>query len=254
LSEARAEFELPTGDERAARLDDVMAVIYLVFNEGYAATAGADWTRPELCREATRLARMLAALVPDDPEVLGLQSLLELQSSRLPARLDARGRPVLLERQDRSRWDLLLATRGLRVLERARALGKPVGTYFLQASIAACHARARDAADTDWPQIAGWYDLLAGHAPGPVVEVNRAVAHGRAFGPERGLAVLDAVPGEALAGSPLRDSVRGDLLASAGRFPEAEACFRRAAALTPNEGERALLLGRADEAASRGRP
>ncbi|HET6561413.1 MAG TPA: sigma-70 family RNA polymerase sigma factor [Marmoricola sp.] len=246
---ASVSFDAPVGAEREARLADVMAVVYLVFNEGYAATAGAGWTRPELCREATRIARMLAALVPDDPEVLGLQALLELQSSRLPARLDADGRPVRLEQQDRSRWDLLLAHRGLRALERATALGKPVGTYFLQASIAACHARARDAADTDWRRIAGWYDLLAEHAPGPVVEVNRAVAHGRAFGADRGLAVLDAIPGAALAGSPLRDSVRGDLLVQAGRWAEAEAPFRRAAQLTPNEGERSLLLTRANEAA-----
>ena len=254
LADAGVSFEVPVGAEREARLADVMNVIYLVFNEGYAATAGADWTRPELCREATRLARMLAALVPDDPEVLGLQALLELQSSRLPARRDADGRPVLLEQQDRGRWDLLLVHRGLRALERASALGKPVGTYFLQASIAACHARARDAADTDWRQIASWYDLLATHAPGPVVEVNRALAHGRAFGPDGGLAILDAVPASALGGSALPDSVRGDLLMAAGRWSEAGTAFRAAAASTPNQGERSLLLRRAEEAASRGRP
>jgi predicted RNA polymerase sigma factor len=254
LATAGTSFDVPVGPEREARLGDVLGVVYLLFNEGYAATAGSDWTRPELCREATRLARMLAALVPDDPEVLALQALLELQSSRLAARRDAAGRPVLLEQQDRGRWDLLLVTRGLRALEAARALGKPVGSYFLQASIAACHARARDAADTDWPQIAGWYDLLAHHAPGPVVEVNRALAHGRAFGPDQGLAVLDRVPVAGLAGSALLDTVRGDLLERAGRPDEAAAAFRRAAAATGNDGERSLLLGRAEEALPRGRP
>ena len=196
LSEARAEFELPTGAERTARLDDVMSVIYLIFNEGYTATAGEDWMRPDLAHEAMRLARMLADLAPDEVDVLGLQALLEIQGSRMGARLDADGVPVLLEAQDRSRWDQLLIRRGLAALARAERLaarGEPVGTYFLQAAIAAEHARAPRAEDTDWRRIAALYDVLAQAAPGPVVEVNRAVAHGRAFGPQAGLAVLDAV-------------------------------------------------------------
>ena len=194
LSEARADFELPTGAERDKRLDDVMAVIYLIFNEGYAAAAGEHWMRPDLANEGIRLARMLAALAPDEPEALGLQALLEIQGSRIGARLDERGAPVLLEAQDRTRWDQLLIRRGLAALQRAELLaarGKPVGKYFLQASIAAQHARAGRAEDTDWRQIAMLYDVLAEAAPGPIVEVNRAVAHGRAFDPGAGLAVLD---------------------------------------------------------------
>jgi RNA polymerase sigma factor (sigma-70 family) len=249
LAQARAEFELPTGAERTQRLDDVMGVIYLIFNEGYTATSGEDWMRPDLAAEATRLARMLAALAPEEPEVLGLQALLELQGSRLPARLDAEGNPVLLEAQDRSRWDQLLIHRGLAALRRAEALaaaGHEVGTYFLQASIAAQHARARTAAETDWRRIALLYDVLAQAAPGPVVEVNRAVAHGRAFGPEAGLAVLAALDPDALGDSPLLPSVRGDLLERAGRLAEAEQAFREAAVLTRNDGERSVLLSRAD--------
>jgi RNA polymerase sigma factor (sigma-70 family) len=249
LAELDASFELPTGGEREARLADVMSVIYLVFNEGYSATAGDDWMRPELTREALRLARMLAGLVPEDPEVLGLQALLELQASRMPARLGADGRPVLLDDQDRSRWDGLLLRRGLHVLERAEALGSPVGSYFLQASIAACHARARTADQTDWRRIAMLYDLLAGMSPNPVVEVNRAVAHGRAHGPEAGLAVLADIDPQDLATSPLYDSVRADLLARAGRAAEAAETFRRAATQTRNEAERTLLLQRAEELA-----
>lgn len=244
----RAEFELPTGAERTARLDDVMAVIYLIFNEGYAATAGEAWTRPDLAGEAIRLARMLAALTPDEPEVLGLDALLELQASRLPARLDAEGEPVLLDEQDRSRWDRSLITRGLAALhaaEQSAARGTPVGTYFLQASIAAQHARAAHAEDTDWRRIAALYDVLARAAPGPVVGLNRAVAHGRAFGPEAGLAILDAVPAGSLADSPMLPSVRGDLLEAAGDFPSAAAAFTEAAERTRNEGERSLLLRRA---------
>lgn len=242
--------ELPTGAERAARLDDVMAVVYLVFNEGYAATAGEDWTRPDLAHEAIRLARMLAALQPDEPDVLGLQALLELQGSRLDARLDEHGEPVLLEDQDRSRWDQLLVRRGLAALRRAEQLaarGKAVGSYFLQASVAAEHARARRAEDTDWRRIAALYDVLAQAAPGPVVEVNRAVAHGRAHGPDAGLAVLAAIGPDALAGSPLVPSVRGDLLERAGRHSEAAASFTEAAALTRNEGERSVLRRRAQQ-------
>ncbi|KAA1416914.1 RNA polymerase sigma factor [Nocardioides humilatus] len=250
LSEARAEFELPVGEERTERLDDVMAVIYLIFNEGYTATVGDDWMRPELTNEAIRLARMLADLVPDEPEVHGLQALLELQASRGAARTDAEGRAVLLDDQDRSLWDELLIRRGLAALARAEALaarGRPVGRYYLQAAIASRHARAATPEETDWPGIARLYDVLAGAAPGPVVEVNRAVAHGRASGPEAGLAVLDAIPDGALAGSHLLPSVRGDLLARAGRHLEAAAAFRDAAALTRNESEQMLLLGRAEE-------
>jgi RNA polymerase sigma factor (sigma-70 family) len=248
LAEARAEFELPTGQERTRRLDDVMAVIYLIFNEGYSATAGDDWTRPDLAHEATRLARMLAALAPDEPEVLGLQALLEIQGSRLAARTDDDGAPVLLEAQDRTRWDRLMIRRGLTALQRAEQLaaaGTPVGKYFLQASIAAQHARAQRAEDTDWRRIATLYDVLAEAAPGPVVEVNRAVAHGRAHGPEAGLAVLAAVDPDALGDSPLVPSVRGDLLERSGLHAQAAEAFTDAAARTKNEGERAVLRRRA---------
>jgi RNA polymerase sigma factor (sigma-70 family) len=248
LATAGAEFELPTGEERTRRLDDVMAVVYLVFNEGYTATAGEDWMRPELATEAMRLARMLAALAPDEPEVQGLQALLEIQGSRMPARLDDAGEPVLLEDQDRSRWDQLLVRRGLAALERAEQLaarGAPVGRYFLQAAIAAQHARAVRAEDTDWRRIAGLYDVLARAAPGPVVEVNRAVAHGRAFGPDAGLAVLDAVDPAALGSTPLVASVRGDLLEGGGRHAEAARAFDEAATRSGNDGERAILVRRA---------
>jgi RNA polymerase sigma factor (sigma-70 family) len=250
LSEARAEFELPVGDERAARLDDVMAVIYLIFNEGYTATAGDDWMRPELTHEAIRLARMLADLMPDGPEVHGLQALLELQASRDAARLDVEGRPILLDDQERNLWDELLIRRGLAALERAEQLaarGKAVGRYYLQAAIASRHARATTPDKTDWRTIARLYDVLAEAAPGPIVEVNRAVAHGRASGPDAGLAVLDDLPAGALDGSHLLPSVRADLLARAGRHSEAAASFREAASLTRNESEQAVLLGRAGE-------
>jgi len=250
LSEAGVSFDLPVGDERIARLDDVMAVIYLIFNEGYTATAGDDWMRPGLTDEAIRLARMLADLAPDEPEVHGLQALLELQASRGAARVDAEGRPVLLDDQDRSRWDELLIRRGLTALQRAERLaarGKPVGRYYLQAAIASCHARAATAEATDWRAIARLYDVLAEAAPGPVVEVNRAVAHGRATDPAAGLAVLDALPAGALAGSHLLPSVRGDLLARAGRHAEAAASFREAAALTRNTTEQVVLLRRAQD-------
>ena len=254
LTAAHAAFELPTGAERTERLDDVMAVIYLIFNEGYTATAGEDWMRPDLAAEATRLARMLAALAPDEPEVLGLQALLELQGSRLAARLDEHGEPVLLEEQDRTRWDQLMVRRGLAALQRAEALaarGIPVGTYVLQASIASQHARAARAEDTDWRRIATLYDVLAGAAPGPVVEANRAVAHGRAFGPAAGLAVLDALAPEALGDSPLLPSVRGDLLERAGLHAEASEAFTMAAARTRNAGEGAVLRRRAEWNAAR---
>lgn len=258
LAQSGASMDPPTGREREERLADVMAVVYLIFNEGYAATAGEDWTRPELCLEAMRLARMLSALVPDDPEVHGLQALLELQGSRLPARRAEDGTPVLLEAQDRSRWDRLLVRRGLRALDQAETLargGRPVGGYVLQASIAACHARASRAEDTDWTEIARLYDVLAYAAPGPVVEVNRAVAHGRAFGPDVGLAVLDAVAdAPAFAGSPVPGAVRGDLLELAGRHDAAAAAFREAATRSHNADERRLLRRRADENAHRSDP
>jgi RNA polymerase sigma factor (sigma-70 family) len=250
LSEASADFELPTGADRDKRLDDVMAVIYLIFNEGYTAAAGEHWMRPDLVNEGMRLARMLAALAPDEPEVLGLQALLEIQGSRISARLDERGAPVLLEAQDRTRWDQLLIRRGLAALQRAELLaarGKPVGKYFLQASIAAQHARAGRAEDTDWRQIAMLYDVLAEAAPGPIVEVNRAVAHGRAFGPGAGLRVLDVLDANALGDSPLAPSVRGDLLERAGLHSEAAAAFTEAAGRSRNEGEHTVLQRRAEE-------
>jgi RNA polymerase sigma factor (sigma-70 family) len=255
LSEARAEFELPAGPERTKRLDDVMAVIYLIFNEGYTATAGEEWMRPDLANEAIRLARMLAALAPDEPEVLGLQALLEIQGSRMPARLDEDGAPVLLEAQDRNLWDQLLIRRGTAALEKAGQLaarGTPVGRYFLQASIAAQHARAVRAEATDWRRIAGLYDVLARAAPGPVVEVNRAVAHGRAYGPSAGLAVLDEVDADSLGDSPLVPSVRGDLLERAGLHAQARDAFTEAASRTANAGERTVLQRRADRNRSRG--
>ena len=250
LSTAHADFELPTGPERTKRIDDVMAVIYLIFNEGYSATTGQDWMRPDLANEAMRLARMLVTFAPDEVEVLGLQALLEIQGSRMAARLDEEGVPVLLEAQDRNRWDKLLIRRGLGALEQAELLaarGKPVGKYFLQASIAAQHARARRPEDTNWRRIAALYDVLAEAAPGPVVEVNRAVAHGRAFGPDAGLAVLAELHEGALGDSPLLPSVRGDLLERAGLNAQAGEAFAEAAARSSNESERAVLTRRATE-------
>jgi RNA polymerase sigma factor (sigma-70 family) len=242
-------FELPVGAQREARLDDVMGVLYLIFNEGYTATSGADWARPDLCAEAVRLTRMLAALAPQDPEVDGLLALMELQASRLHARTDAEGRPVLLEEQDRSRWDELMIRRGLAALDRAMqavAAGRPAGPYIVQAQIAAGHARAASAEETDWRGIAGWYDVLVQLGENPVVQVNRAVAHGRAHGPAAGLAVLDEVAGHpSLAASHLVPAVRGDLLARAGRVAEAAAELDRAAGLTGNEAERSVLSARA---------
>jgi RNA polymerase sigma factor (sigma-70 family) len=250
LNEVHAEFELPVGDERVARLDDVMAVIYLIFNEGYTATAGSAWMRTDLAKEAIRLARMLAELMPNEPEVHGLQALLELQASRSAARVDAEGSPILLDDQDRSRWDALLIRRGFDALKRAEALtasGKAVGRYYLQAAIASVHARAVTPEATDWRTIATWYDVLANAAPGPIVEVNRAVAYGRAYGPEAGLAVLDKLPDGVLGASHLLPSVRADLLERAGRHAEAAASFRTAASLTHNESEQTLLLRRAEQ-------
>ncbi len=255
LSEGHAEFELPAGPERTKRLDDVMAVIYLIFNEGYTATAGEEWMRPDLAKEAIRLAHMLAALAPDQPEVLGLQALLDIQGSRMPARLDEDGAPVLLEAQDRNLWDQVLIRSGMAALEKAGQLtarGTPVGRYFLQASIAAQHARAVRAEDTDWCRIAGLYDVLARAAPGPVVEVNRAVAHGRAYGPAAGLAVLEEVDGDSLGDSPLVPSVRGDLLERGGLHAQAREAFTEAASRTANAGERTVLQRRADRNRSRG--
>jgi RNA polymerase sigma factor (sigma-70 family) len=255
LSEAHAEFELPEGPERSKRLDDVMAVIYLIFNEGYTATIGEEWMRPDLANEAIRLARMLSPLAPDEPEVLGLQALLEIQASRMPARLDKDRAPVLLEAQDRNLWDQLLIRRGMVALEKAERLasrGAPVGRYFLQASIAAQHARAARAEDTDWPRIAELYDVLARAAPGPVIEVNRAVAHGRAYGPGAGLAVLEEMNADALRDSPLFPSVHGDLLERAGLHEQARRAFTEAASRTANAGERAVLQRRADQNRSRG--
>ncbi|GAC1593775.1 MAG: RNA polymerase sigma factor [Acidimicrobiales bacterium] len=243
-----AEFELPDAPERLGRLGDVMTVVYLVFTEGYVATRGEDWSRPDLCHEALRLARMLAVMVPDETDVLALQALLELQAARLPARIGPSGEAVLLEDQDRARWDVLLLRRGLAALDRAETLalnGREVGSMFLQASIAACHARARRAEDTDWRRIAELYDVLARTAPGPIVEVNRAVAHGRAYGPAAGLAILDPLGDDPLPGSPLRHAVLGDLLERRGRTDEAAVAFRRAAELTDNAAERAVLRRRA---------
>jgi RNA polymerase sigma factor (sigma-70 family) len=250
LSGVCADFDLPTGPDRNKRLDDVMAVIYLIFNEGYSAAAGVHWMRPDLANEGMRLARMLAALAPNEPEVLGLQALLEIQGSRIGARLDEHGAPVLLEAQDRTRWNQMLIRRGLAALQQAQGLaarGKPVGKYFIQASIAAQHARAGRADDTDWRQIAMLYDVLAQSAPGPIVEVNRAVAHGRAFDPGAGLAVLEELEADQLGDSPLVPSVRGDLLERAGRHGDAADAFTEAAARTRNEAERAVLQRRADE-------
>jgi RNA polymerase sigma factor (sigma-70 family) len=252
-------FELPVGPEREQRLDDVMGVLYLIFNEGYTATAGDDWARPDLCAEAIRVTRMLAGLgglAGREPEIDGLLSLMELQASRLHARTDAEGRPVLLDEQDRSRWDELMIRRGLAALDRAMAAvtaGRPAGPYVVQAQIAACHARAATAEETDWGAIAQWYDVLARLGDNPVVQVNRAVAHGRAYGPEDGLAVLDDVADHrSLAASHLVPAVRGDLLTRAGRHAEAALAFDRAADLTGNEAERALLSGRAAAARSDG--
>ena len=251
LAAARVPFEVPAAAERAERLASVLEVLYLVFNEGYAATAGSDWARPALCGEAQRLGRVLASLVPDEPEVHGLVALMELQASRLPARTDAQGRPVLLLQQDRSRWDALLLRRGLAALARAQALaaqGHAWGPYALQGAIAACHARAQRAEDTDWPQIVALYDALAQVAPSPVVALNRAVAVGMAQGPQAALALVHALADEpSLRRYHWLPSVRGDLLARLGRHAQARDAFAEAAALTHNAQERALLLARCEE-------
>jgi RNA polymerase sigma-70 factor (ECF subfamily) len=246
LRDANVPFEVPRGEELDARLPSVLEVIYLVFNEGYAASAGEDWIRPALCEEALRLGRILAALAPQEPEAHGLIALLEIQASRTRARLGPGGEPVLLLEQNRSRWDPLLIGRGLKALERAERLRGPLGPYGLQAAIAACHARARTAAKTDWVRIAALYDALAQLTPSPVVELNRAVALGMAFGPEAGLELLDQIAAEpSLREYHLLPSVRGDLLAKLGRGAEAAVEFERAASLTENARERELLLRRA---------
>jgi RNA polymerase sigma factor (sigma-70 family) len=251
LSEAHVPFEVPRGADLAARLSSVLEVVYLIFNEGYSATAGDDWLRPALCEDALRLGRILAGLAPNEPEVHGLVALMEIQASRSHARVGPSGKPVLLLDQDRARWDRLLIHRGLAALARAEKLGGALGPYALQAAIAACHARAHTPEETDWARIAELYDALAERTPSPVVELNRAVAIGMAFGPAAGLELVDALTSEpSLERYHLLPSVRGDLLAKLGRFEEARAEFERAASLTRNERERTLLLERA--AAPRG--
>ncbi|MES1976625.1 MAG: RNA polymerase sigma factor [Pseudomonadota bacterium] len=250
LSEAKVPFEVPTGDELNARLASVLEVVYLIFNEGYTATAGEDWMRPALTDEALRLGRMLGGLAPDEGEVQGLLALMELQASRAAARVDKAGRPVLLLEQDRSRWDRLLIRRGLAALKNAESLAqsgvRPLGSYALQASIAACHARAARGEDTDWARIVAIYDALAQATPSPVIELNRAVAVGMAFGPAAGLAIVDVLGADkSLQNYQWLPSVRGDLLAKLGRSSEARAEFERAAQLAGNARERELLLERA---------
>jgi RNA polymerase sigma factor (sigma-70 family) len=246
LAEAHVPFEIPSRSERAARLSSVLEVIYLIFNEGYSATAGQDWLRPALCEDALRLGRVVAELAPQEPEVHGLVALMEIQASRLRARINRDGKPILLFDQDRTRWDQLLIHRGLAALERAEELGGTLGPYALQAAIAACHARARTPAETDWTRIAALYDALAQLAPSPVVALNRAIAISMAFGPAAALELVDALSSEpSLKAYHLLPSVRGDLLAKLGRFSEARAELERAASLTRNEREREMLLERA---------
>jgi predicted RNA polymerase sigma factor len=254
LTEAHVRFEIPEGPERMARLGSVLEVIYLVFNEGYVATAGENWVRPALCEEAIRLGRIVAELLPNEPEVQGLIALMELHASRLGARVGPSGEPVLLLDQVRARWDRLLISRGLAALDRAERLGGAKGPYALQAAIAACHARAATAAETDWPRIVALYDALTELAPSPVIELNRAVAVGMAFGPAAGLDLVDALlPEPSLKAYHLMPAVRGDLLRKLGRFEEARTEFERAAALTGNAAERDLLRRRAAECAAEGK-
>jgi RNA polymerase sigma-70 factor (ECF subfamily) len=251
LAAAAIPFEVPQGAELSARLASVLPVIYLIFNEGYAATAGDDWMRAGLCEDALRLGRILAELAPTEPEIHGLVALMEIQASRARARVGPTGEPILLLSQDRGRWDRLLIQRGLAALARADALGGPPGQYVLQAKIAACHARAGTAAETDWARIVSYYEALARLTPSPVIELNRAVAHGMAFGPAAGLALVDALAEEpSLKAYHLLPSVRGDLLVKLGRSTEARAEFERAASLTQNARERAFLLQRAASCAS----
>lgn len=247
LADANVGFEVPRAADREERLSSVLEVIYLIFNEGYTATAGDDWMRPGLCEDALRLARILAELTPHEPEVHGLVALLEIQQSRSRARVGPSGEPILLFEQNRTKWDRLLIRRGLAALERAHALGGVRGLYTLQAAIAACHGRALRPEDTDWPEIVRLYGELAQLLPNPVVELNRAVAVGMAFGPQAGLDLVDALIGEsALRGYHLLPSVRGDLLRKLGRIDEARLEFERAATLTCNARERALMLERAN--------
>jgi RNA polymerase sigma factor (sigma-70 family) len=246
LADAQVPFEVPRGADLADRLSSVLGVIYLIFNEGYSATGGEDWVRPDLCEEALRLGRVLAGLAPEESEVHGLVALMEIQASRLRARVNAAGEPILLLDQDRRRWDQLLIRRGLAALRRAEELGGALGPYALQAAIAACHARARTADATDWVRIAALYQALARLTPSPVVELNRAVAVSMAFGPQLGLQIVDSLLDEpSLHGYHLLPSVRGDLLVKLGRSEEARSEFERAASLTSNARERALLLERA---------
>ena len=255
LAAARVPFEMPRGPELLQRLSSVLEVIYLIFNEGYTATAGDDWLRPALAHEALRLGRVLTGLLPDQSEVQGVSALTEIQASRFAARIDAHGQPILLADQARRRWDPLLIRRGLDALARAQALPGPLGPYALQAAIAACHARARTIDDTDWARIAALYDALAQVAPSPVVTLNQAVAVGMAFGPAAGLEIADALIGEpALAGYHLLPAVRGDLLAKLGRVGQARAEFARAAELAENARERAILQARAEACATVGGP
>jgi len=255
LTAARVPFEVPRGPDLAARLSSVLEVIYLIFNEGYAATAGEDWMRPELCEDALRLGRILAGLVPNEPEVHGLVALMEIQASRARARVGPEGEPILLLDQDRTRWDHVLIRRGLAALQRAEELGGALGPNALQAAIAACHARAHTAAETDWQRIAALYDALAQLMPSPVVELNRATALSMAFGPEAGLELIDMLVSEpSLKDYHLLPSVRGDLLTKLGRFDEAREEFERAAALTHNARERKLLLDRAQACAGGAAP
>jgi RNA polymerase sigma factor (sigma-70 family) len=245
LAEARVPIEVPSGAELDERLDSVLEVIYAIFNEGYAASAGEELIRVDLCEEAMRLGRILAGLAPREPEAHGLVALMELQASRFPARTGPSGEPVLLLDQDRGRWDFVLVGRGLKALDRAESLGRPLGPYTLQAAIAACHARARTAEETDWERIVALYDGLAAITRSPVVELNRAVAVGMAFGPDAALELLDGLAAEpALEGYYLLPAARGDMLERLGRAEEAGAEFERAASLTQNEKERALLLAR----------
>lgn len=245
LAEAKVPFEVPRGDDLLERTSSVLSVVYLIFNEGYSATAGEDWVRPALCEDALRLGRILAGLLPREPEVHGLVSLMEIQASRTRARVKPNGEPIVLLEQDRSRWDRVLIQRGLSALEKARALGGR-GPYVLQAEIAACHARANTAEETDWRAIAALYGDLATLTPSPVIELNRAVAVGMAAGPAAGLAIVDALQHEpALKGYHLLPAVRGDLLQKLGRLEEARAAFEKAASLTRNTRERDLLLARA---------
>jgi RNA polymerase sigma factor (sigma-70 family) len=251
LSEARVPFEVPRGAELDARLSSVLGVIYLVFNEGYSATAGEDWVRPALCEDALRLGRVLAELSPNEPEVHGLVALMEIQASRLRARTGPKGEPILLLDQDRGKWDQLLIRRGLAALARAEQLGGARGPYALQAAIVACHARARTAEETDWERIVALYDALAELSPSPIVELNRAVAVSMAYGPALGLELVDALRSEpALKSYHLLPSVRGDLLTKLGRHREAKPEFEHAASLTRNARERELLLERSRKAAA----